>query len=134
MDEYTKLLFKLVTYREASGEGNDGMRAVAWVIWNRSKKGWGDLYHVIVGKNQFSSMTILGDPATIRWPLPTDQVWLACGGIVENICSEVDDSDPTNGAVYYYNPQTATSNWFVENIASKKPLLLTLGHHQFYGA
>lgn len=34
--------------------------------------------------------------------------------------------DPSNGAIYYYNPQTATSGWIWS-----RPVLLTIGKHKF---
>ena len=34
--------------------------------------------------------------------------------------------DPTNGAIYYYNPATATSSWIWS-----RPVLLTIGKHKF---
>lgn len=34
--------------------------------------------------------------------------------------------DPTNGAIYYYNPVTANSAWI-----RKRPIMLTIGNHVF---
>lgn len=34
--------------------------------------------------------------------------------------------DPSNGAIYYYNPKTATSSWIWS-----RPVLLTIGNHKF---
>ena len=34
--------------------------------------------------------------------------------------------DPTGGAIYYFNPATATSKWIWS-----RPLLLTIGKHRF---
>ena len=35
-------------------------------------------------------------------------------------------SDPTGGAIYYFNPVTATSKWIWS-----RPLLLVIGKHRF---
>ena len=34
--------------------------------------------------------------------------------------------DPTNGAIYYFNPDTATSSWIWS-----RPLIKTIGKHRF---
>ncbi len=34
--------------------------------------------------------------------------------------------DPTGGAIYYYNPKTATSSWILS-----RPVLITVGNHRF---
>ena len=35
-------------------------------------------------------------------------------------------ADPTGGAIYYFNPQTATSEWIWS-----RPEILTIGNHRF---
>lgn len=135
MDNYLKALLFLTVWREARGEGDEGMRAVAFVIRNRVrawKKDWDD---VIAGRNQFSSISLKGDSQLIVWPDDDDikakQVWLMC----ERVFDGVDNDDPTNGALYYYNPKTATSGWFVDNIvknSKEHPVLANVGRHTFF--
>lgn len=38
----------------------------------------------------------------------------------------INGMDPSNGAIYYYNPATATSKWIWS-----RPVLLTIGKHKF---
>ena len=51
----------LCAWREASGEGEQGMRAVLHVIANRSRKWNKSILAVVTQPKQFSSMTIRGD-------------------------------------------------------------------------
>jgi N-acetylmuramoyl-L-alanine amidase len=123
-------LLAIVAYREARGEGADGMRAVMHVILNRSKAWNKTVYQVIFAPNQFTSMSLSSDPNYTLIPADTELVWKLAADITDG-----DDVDPTFGALYYYNPATATSGWFVRNIVNlpeKHPLTATIGHQYFY--
>lgn len=133
-DECNRMLLAICLWREARGEGIVGMRAVGWVIRNRVMKLGQPWFKVITSKNQFSSMSVLGDSQTIVWGdpsiLPFQEVCQLAKLIYEGT-----DTDPTNGALYYYNPVTATSKWFKENIVDnpdEHPSLGTIGNHTFY--
>ena len=125
-------LWALCLWREARGEGVDGMRAVAWVILNRSRK-WGRSIHdIIMEPNQFTSMTVDSHPPN---PQPDDLQMAEAEGIVNDLFSLRDTVDPTGGAVYYGNLHTATSGWFFRNIVDDKikhPQTTTIGHHTFF--
>lgn len=129
-DDFNKSLLLLLVYREARGEGPDGMRAVAHVVRNRVSKGWGDWIGVMTKPNQFSSLSVLGDGQTIVWPAATNVDSLT--DMVESVYSGSDE-DPTNGALYYANEVTATSGWYKTNIidSGQHPVTLHLGHHTF---
>ena len=129
---YPLVLLALVMLREARGEGLDGMRAVAHVIANRVHAKWGDWEQVILGKNQFSSMTVLGDSQTIWYPTE-DQIEPILE-IAEKVMNGTDLDDPTHGAVYYANLANVTSGWFKTHIADVKPVTAVVGHHTFFGA
>jgi len=109
---YFKSLLALVIWREASGEGHTGMRAVAHVIRNRVMAThlpdqWED---VIVGKWQFSSITAPGDPTLVRWPKQPDTSFEDAMQIAEGTYTGV-DPDITGGAVMYANLHVCSPKW-----------------------
>jgi len=124
--------FALCLWREARGEGVGGMRAVAWVILNRSRK-WGRSIHdVIMQPNQFTSMTVDPHPPN---PEPDDLQMAEAEQIVSDILGLRDTIDPTSGACYYGNLRTATSGWFFRNIVDDKiehPQMAVIGNHTFF--
>ena len=130
----------LCVWKEARGDGETAMSAVAHVIFNRvGAPGFGaSLHDVIYGKNQFSSMSISTDAeynlAVPRVTDPQYPSYRTATDIVNAIVSGI-DSDPTNGALYYANLKESTSGWFFRNVANdpvKHPLRATIGHQVFY--
>ena len=135
MDVIDIAMLAFVVWKEASGEGVAGMEAVAHVIWNRSKKYGTSVYTQCVAKNQFSSITIKGDPGTVRWATETDPMWIEAQQIAQNFANTSQPNDPTKGALYYENPKTATSGWFTANIVNnpmQHPRTAIIGNHVFY--
>jgi len=134
LDAYNIALLALVLFREAAGEGIEGMRLVGHVIRNR-KNAWGkSWYEVISGKNQFTSISVPGDGQLTKWIDPHSQQGRDILDLAAEIYNATGD-DPTHGALYYYNPKTATSGWFVENIVRKSiehPHVLSFGKHEFF--
>lgn len=139
---YAEYLLALVMWREARGEGEEGMRAVGHVIRNRVSRGWGNWVEVMAKPLQFTSInppkTKEGypkDPQTCRWPAPDDVRWITAEQLAHQIYSGQDD-DPTQGALYYANLQTIdTGGWFEKNILAdpaKFPPTVVIGHHSFY--
>ncbi|MGM9567646.1 MAG: cell wall hydrolase [Clostridia bacterium] len=110
------LMAKMI-YAEARGESQQGQIAVGAVIMNRVKS---DLFPntlngVLYQKNQF---TAINDGQFYN--LEPDQTALdaaraAAGG-----------SDPTGGALYYWNPQKTNNAWL-----NAKPILAVIGNHVF---
>lgn len=131
MRDYDKFLLALCAWREASNQGHDGLLAVMNVIRNRVRKGWGSWQKVICGKNQFTSMSVPGDPQTVRFPAPDDAVWVLCRSLADTVYAGGAE-DNTHGALYYYNPRTATSRWFTENVVQKGKLVATIRDHEFW--
>jgi spore germination cell wall hydrolase CwlJ-like protein len=130
----------LCVWKEARGDGEEGMDAVGHVIFNRvGAPGFGSSLHdVIYGKNQFSSMSISTDPEfNLPAPGAADPQYpsyLAATNIVNAIVAGT-DSDPTNGALYYANLAESTSGWFFRHVAGdpvNHPLRATVGHQVFY--
>src|ERR1700733_2224254 len=93
-------LYALCIWREARGEGVAGMRAVAWVIWNRSRAWHKTIHDVIMGPNQFTSMTVDPNPPN---PEPDDLQMSEAAVIVNNLLSLRDTLAPTKGALSYYS-------------------------------
>lgn len=125
---YDQFLLALVMWREARGEGPDGMRAVGHVILNRTHA-WGQtLYQAIIGRNQFSSITVLGDSQTVLWPLPNDPVFALAAEVYNGT-----SPDPTGGALYYANESAITSEWYQIHIVADPAHEVTaqIGHHTF---
>lgn len=124
----------LCVWREARGEGYDGMLAVANVIMNRQRTVWRGkgLAEVVSDPHQFSSMTIGGDSQTIVWPSPNDQAFGVAFDVM-NAAANGTDADPTQGATFYRNAASATSEWFQKAIATGKLMkTVTIGRHDFY--
>ena len=135
-----QFVWQLTVWREAMNQGLDGMEAVAWVMINRLKSGkhGGSLMEVCTERLQFSSMTALGDPMTVKWPTHMNVAEANAWRLAEIACSGVEDGsvpDPTHGATYYANLATAKSGWFFENIVRdtvNHPQTAQINNHTFY--
>ena len=105
-----------VVYGEARNQPFVGQVAVAAVILNR--------YH--------SSLFPHSIPAVIYQPgaftsISNGQAWLGLHQInMEAVLDAVHGWDPTHGALYYWNPATATSRW-----VWSQPIMLRIGQHVF---
>jgi N-acetylmuramoyl-L-alanine amidase len=130
-DWYLIVLLALATWREARSEGMDGMRAVMHVIRNRHLIWRQDWDTVIAGRNQFSSMAVKGDSQLILWPDDDAPVFRSILGLAVKVFDGL-DADNTSGALYYWNPKTATSPWFVDNVAKAMPKVAVIGNHEFF--
>ena len=132
-DTYDRLLFALCLWREAAGEGEAGMRAAGHVILNRMKAWKQSLATVITKPAQFSSMTIRGDLQTVRWPNRLDQAFPIAMALVDELLTSPGE-DPTNGATFYRNPKTATSEWYERNIARNPAYRVSavIDNHEFH--
>lgn len=126
----------LCAWKEARGEGANGMRAVLHVIANRvGSPGFAhDVHGVVFGKNQFTSMSVPSDPEFNLQPKDGDAQFAYCSNLVGFVL-EGKDVDITGGARYYDNPKTATSGWFTRHIVNdpvNHPQVATIGHQVFY--
>ncbi len=102
---YPLVLMALCAWREARHEGAEAMAGVCHTILNRSKKpGWwgNSVVNCIRQRNQFTSMTFLGDPQLTLYPDVADPNWKTALGIAGKAIEGTLD-DPTNGATYYYD-------------------------------
>lgn len=114
-DEQIMLLSKLVA-GEARGESYEGQVAVAAVVINRVKDSRfpDSLEGVIYQKNAFSVVkngTIYSEPTSSTYRAAQEALY---------------GSDPTNNAIYFWNPDISTCNW----INTLNPYL-RIGNHVF---
>lgn len=133
-EDYAKVLLAVVIFREARGDGPVAEQAVAHVVLNRVAA-YGQIgplankvIKAITSKNQFSSISIVGDTQTAIWPQPAD----SCFGVAE--AAYVGSSpDPTNGAIFYANEANVTSKWYTDNIINnpEHPVLAVIGKQTF---
>ena len=125
----------LVAWKEARGEGDEGMDAVMHVIVNRvGAPGFAHALHdVIYGKNQFTSMSVPSDPEFNLEPKDGDSQYAFCVATAQSF--QTDPADCTKGAHYYADLQYTTSGWFFRNIVNNPtdhPHTVKIGRHDFY--
>ncbi|NLB81223.1 MAG: spore cortex-lytic enzyme SleB [Clostridiaceae bacterium] len=113
----TQLLARCVN-GEARGEPYIGQVAVAAVILNRVNHA--SFPNTISGViYQPQAFTAVAD-GQINVPIDeSSQVFKAC-------IEAMNGSDPTGGAIYYYNPAKATNKWIFD-----RPVIKTIGKHVF---
>lgn len=102
-----RVLTGICLYREARGEGNNGMLAVACVIRNRVIKHTSTFYTEVIKPWQFTSISVKGDPQLALWPKETDPLWLQAQLIAGNVI-DGGVQDITSGATLYWNPNGIT--------------------------
>lgn len=127
-------LLALCIWREARGDGPEGMHAVGWVMMNRLKAGnWGStLTDVTTDRLQFSAMTSLGDPETILWPNSRCNkadlaAWETAKQIADSLISDNPGEDPTHSALFYYANSIQKPLW-----AEAMKLTAVIGNQKFF--
>ena len=126
---YETVLLAIVLWREARSETVDTLRVVAWSIKNRvSHPAWwgGDWASVISKFEQYSSMTVRGDPNTVKWPLAGDAAWANC----MSVAAEVHDPggvDVSQGATHYYDSSVPPPQWTTQMV-----FVMAQGPFHFY--
>lgn len=98
--DYT--MVALCLWREARGQGQTGMRAVACVLRNRVQRHKTSYYTEVVRPWQFSSMTAAGDPQLVKYPDASD-VWWTTAFLIAGDIIDQGAPDITNGATLYYD-------------------------------
>ncbi len=125
-DEFNKWCAALCAWREARGEGHDGIRAVIHVIANRSKyrsRSWAEIVYQPL---QFSSMTYPHDPQLGNVPFKPDPIFEDCYNVADLIFSGGDE-DLTFGADFYFADSIPMPEWATTMTATAK-----IGKHNFY--
>lgn len=124
--EFQKYVAALCAWREARGEGHDGIRAVIHVIANRASRRGLSWAQVVYERLQFSSMTAPGDPQLTLVPHNPDPAFEDCYAVADLIYSG-GDFDLTDGADHYFNPHVVLPGW-----AAAMTKTATIGNHDFY--
>lgn len=103
---------------EARGEPYEGQVAVGAVILNRVKDSRfpNTIAGVIYEKGAFTAVA----DGQINEPIAEDST------VYKAARDAINGWDPTNGCVYYFNPDTATNSWIWS-----RPLVKTIGKHRF---
>jgi spore germination cell wall hydrolase CwlJ-like protein len=109
-DGFNLSVTALCLWREARGEGTDGMQAVAHVIANRAKSSGKSWAQTVYAKLQFSSMTYGQDPQLCNVPSSSDPQFAECCAIVDAVAAGT-DSDLTNGATNYFDNSIPEPIW-----------------------
>lgn len=109
-------LLTRVIYGEARGEGFEGQVAVGAVVLNRLKdpRFPKSLKAIVYQSGAFTAV----DDRQIHLD-PDEQAYKAAEAALSGV-------DPTNGAIYYYNPRIATDNWIKTRTVIKR-----IGNHTF---
>lgn len=103
---------------EARGESYEGQVAVGAVILNRVKSA--DFPNTISGViYQSGAFTAVSD-GQINHPIEESS------SVYKAARDAMNGWDPTNGCVYYFNPNTATNKWIWS-----KTIVKTIGKHHF---
>ena len=125
-NEFQKWSAALCAYREARGEGEDGIRAVLHVIKNRADK-WGKSWaQIIYQPLQFSSMTFPHDPQLSLVPRIPDPIFERCYELADSIF-QGKDFDLTSGATHYYATTIKAPDW-----STKMKEVARVGRQIFY--
>lgn len=124
--EFDKWSAALCAWREARGEGRDGIRAVIHVIANRAAKSGKSWAHEVYRKLQFSSMTYGSDPQLSFIPESPDPVFSDCYEIATTIM-DGGDFDLTQGATHYFADTIPMPEWAKTMTQTAK-----FGHHIFF--
>ncbi|HHX77959.1 MAG TPA: spore cortex-lytic enzyme, partial [Firmicutes bacterium] len=111
-------LLARAVYSEARGEPMDGQIAVAAVILNRVEdEEFPDSIPGVIFQPQ--AFTAITDGQF--WYEPDNQAY-------EAVEKALEGEDPSNGALYYYNPEKSTSAWIYS-----RPVIKKIGSHLFAG-
>ena len=103
---------------EARGESYEGQVAVGAVILNRVKSS--KFPNTIAGViYQSGAFTAVSD-GQINVPIDEKST------VYKAAQDALNGWDPTYGAIYYFNPKTATSAWIWS-----RPMTVTIGNHRF---
>lgn len=111
-----RTLLAMVINGEARGESYEGQVAVGAVVLNRVKHASfpNTIAGVVYQKGAFTAV----DDGQINKPIE-DSCFKAASDALNGW-------DPTGGAIYYYNPATATSSWIWS-----RPVIKQIGKHVF---
>lgn len=109
-------LLARAVYSEARGEPFEGQVAVAAVVLNRLRS---PLFPNTISGVIFEPLAFTAVADGQFWLEPDENAYRAAQ-------MALDGWDPSGGALYYFNPRTATSQWIWS-----RPYIKTIGKHRF---
>jgi len=111
VDPITEVAYML--YGEARGEGEEGMRDVASVVYNRAKARGSTVRDEAYRKKQFSAVNEGGPAPDFRYIARENPGDEAMRLKAQEIAVELatDKFKPTVDATHYYNPDAADPSW-----------------------
>lgn len=114
-------------YHEARGEGELGMKAVAYVIHNRTQNSkWPGTYcGVILQRNQFSFTNDRNPDNIKQWSIYEVALRMATNLIHGGFVTQ---SSPVKNATYFHSLARTARNAY----AFRRPLIIKIGHHNFF--
>lgn len=127
-------LLALVIWREASGEGIQGMRAVGWSIRNRvmTPSWWGRSYEQVILKPwQYESM-MTAPGKTLRTPVESDTSWVVAKQTATEVYQGIAGTNPVGPATHFYAFKLIPPPNWVSAPGSK--FIVEIGGHRFYVA
>lgn len=108
-------LTKLTAWRENRSGAETGMQSVINVISNRANKRSLTYYRVCTEPDQFSSITVKGDPQLNVYAQPGDPEWVLAGNLVgEEEQGTLEDI--TGGATGYYAASMQTPPYWAADM------------------
>ena len=120
------MITALCAWREARGEGRDGIRSVLHVIENRANAAGKSWAEIVYAKWQFSSMTAPGDPELDLIPKAPDPIFEECCELADAIFDDK-DFDLTQGATHYFADSIPMPSW-----AAAMTQTVKIGHQTFF--
>ena len=129
----------LCAWREARGEGEDGICGVLHVIRNRVLawyQAYAEPYHqAVYAHGQFTSMSDPYDPQYRLFPPDTDPIFILCQRLAQDVVLG-NDPDNTGGALYYANLMfVPNGGWFDKYILrhpETHPPTVKIAHTTFF--
>lgn len=119
--------------------GIEGMLAVAQVLANRVKAGWGDWSTVLRSAPKFIGTTIAPpdiDPRDIAFRRMLGAVDDIYNGVADDSNVNVTDDRGETPALYYAELNNIDREWFIENVTQeldRHPRIATVGPLTFFG-
>ncbi len=116
VSQYELDLLARAVYSEARGEPFQGQVAIAAVILNRVED---QRFPNTISGVIFQPWAFMAVHDGQFWLTPDETAYAA-------VREALKGNDPTGGALYYYNPATATNRWI-----RSRPIITSIGKHVF---
>lgn len=107
-------IIALCAWREARGDGREGMRAVMHVVKNRAKAAGHSWASICAAPWQFSALTAHGDPELVIFPVHGQRDWESfetAMQLASDLLEGIDTEDITGGATHYFADGIPQPSW-----------------------